>query len=214
MTDLQLIDWDLLQLQYEVLHESVESIAAAHSVSVTTLEYAIDEKGWERKPINDIKDSWDSLDTLEDGIEGVTTALRQRNQLIQLLKVASFNTRYTTLESKAITKLGDIIDDIDSMLPSAPMQMKEVVISLKELKAMSENSAGLGEGSGEGVGDGRMMVNIINKVEKATEEQATPIEIEVNKPKLVGISTRVTHQTDGGQTEGVPSATKEKLSVS
>ena len=167
MNDLQIIDWDLLRLQFEVLHESPVNLAEANNVSVEAIEYAIEEKGWKQKPYSDVIGSWKDLQTLEDKTDGIIDALKKRNRIIQLLKINDFNGRYTQLEATAISKIQNIIANIDSDLPTAAGQIKEAVLAIAALKELSEKTdAGDASGEEEQVG---VHVTINNQVpEKET----------------------------------------------
>jgi hypothetical protein len=134
---LQTIDWDLVQLQFEVLHESPVDLAEAYNVSVEAIHYAIDTRGWKQKPYSDVVESWKDLDTIENKTDGIIHALKQRNNIIQLLKIQNFNARYTQLEAKAISKISNLMDNIDDASKDAPSMIRELVNAVKDLKSLS-----------------------------------------------------------------------------
>lgn len=176
MKALQLIDWDLLQLQYEILHEPLDQIAEANDVSTTTLQYAIEEKGWERKEVPMV------MDNASGDLDDAADALKKRIKVVQLLKIANFNARYTQLESKAITRLKDLVEDLDTGLPHAAAQMKDIISAMKELKSLSESSGGESINEEDGSGSS-LHVNILNQVESVAEE--TP-KVGDTQPKVCG----------------------------
>ena len=178
------IDWDLVQLQYEVLHEAPNDIAEAYGVSVDVIMYAIESRGWDQKPYSESVGSWHDVATLENKTPDIVEALVNKATITQLLKIQNFNSRYVRLESLAISKLQSLITSIDETLPTATDQLKTAVQTLAALKEVSERriTGGTASADDELVQDKNVFnINVLSNSERLADGDKPAVQVQAAK---------------------------------
>jgi len=170
------VDWDAVQIQYEIFHESVENIASENHLTPTMVEYAIAEKGWKRTKLNGKMQQVKDIGDLEDVTDDVLSAVGERLSAINMLKAATMNPRYISLETSILAKAREIVTSIVSAAPNAGDQLKKVTEILEKLRSagipQSVNSGASGDKD-----DGRVIVQILNTVGGTAVDAEPVIEI-------------------------------------
>ena len=168
------VDWDAVQIQYEVFHESIENIAAENQISRSLVEYAIEDKGWKRTKLNGQMQQVKDVGDLEEVTDDVINSMGDRLSAINMLKAATMNPRYIALETAILAKAREIVSSITPGTPTAGDQLKKVSEVLDKLRtaAIPNNMAGQ-HGNGD---DGRIVVQIMNTVDLIQQEkEPTPV---------------------------------------
>lgn len=125
----------LMQVQYEVLHETIEKIADEHDVSREMVEYAITQHGWERKNLNDSEQA--------NAIEAVNSDRQMALEAVHTLRQGVLDPQYIKIEASLVNKAIEIINSIQAAEPTASRRLKEItdiLSTLRPTKAMQKQT--------------------------------------------------------------------------
>jgi len=168
------IDWDALQVQYEVFHEPVKTLAEENHVDPVLIEYAVEEKGWKRTPISGVMHKVKDVGDLEEITDDILMAVGDRLAAVNILKAATMNPRYIALETAILAKAREIVMSMMAQGPTAGDQLKKVAEILTSLREYSIPSMAKAKGANED--DGRVVVQIMNTVDLIqSEPEAKPV---------------------------------------
>lgn len=145
---IRILDWDLLQLQYEVLGESVENICKEHDVSTGLLKQAITEKGWKsKKPIatTEFVEDIEQYTTYVSACrQKLTAPLYTKIEYLILQKSIKIVKNIEEDDTKASTKLKALAGTLESLLKHndilAPDKTDIFETTLKHLDKMHNES--------------------------------------------------------------------------
>lgn len=147
---------EVAKVQYELLNHPVEQIALDNNLPVTVINYAVEHKGWKRRPIG--KALLD-IETDEDAVLDKVTAL-------SILKDATLLPGYIALETAIIQKAMEMVKDLPPELPSSGdvlQKIEKVFTSLAGSQSLFARVKAAKEGSSGS--DNRLQVVIQNKFE-------------------------------------------------
>lgn len=116
----------LMQVQYEVLHESIADIALTHNVSESMVEYAIRTHKWERKRLTPTQQSTE--------LETVTSDRQAALEAIHTLRQGVLDPQYIKIEAALVAKAIDIVNGIQATEATASKRLKEVTDILATLR--------------------------------------------------------------------------------
>lgn len=119
--DIKTADWDLIQLQYEVLNESIKIICQDNDISEGLLHQAISDNGWAR-PDNKVSASTDFVETVEQKATYIST---HRQKLTAPI--------YTKIEYVLLSKSLEALKNVDTLDRNATSQLKAIAVTLDTL---------------------------------------------------------------------------------
>ena len=145
---IQVIDWDLLQLQYEVLGETIEAICKEHDLSIGLLNQAIAEKGWKAKEAIATPNFVDDVEQYTTYISAhrqkLTAPLYTKIEYLILLKSIKVVKAIGEDDIKAPTMLKALAGTLESLLKHndilAPTKTDIFEATLKQLDKMHSES--------------------------------------------------------------------------
>ena len=157
----QSVDWDVMRLQYELLHEDIAALAAENQISPVIVERAVRKGDWQRMAFKDVSQSFNEILAVDEITDEVLDKVETRVKILHALKRAALNPRLITLEaaivSKAIEVAGAVRSD-DALASSRLVALSKIVTEMR-LGGVSASSA-------NGADDTpRISVNIMNKVD-------------------------------------------------
>lgn len=165
----------LLQVQYEILGEDLESLAKQHDCSVAFLEMAIKKRGWVRHPIAQTQDS--ALITVETSkLEEQIAAMEQRLNAAHVLRQGVLDPQYIQIEAAITAKTLEVINSIQAEDHSAAARLRiisKILASLRPTKAMIESQKNNAKSS-EGI-----KLVIMNRVETVSGQPAQTEEVHI-----------------------------------
>lgn len=138
-TDFQIdVNWDIVKFKYEVMHRSLEELAAEYSLSLKVLQFTA--SSWQRIPLaKDISVQFD--DSALSDVTTLTDALKakveNKTQVFSVLKQKFLAKKYTELETILLYKAIDIATSISSTDPAAARTVRSLTETLKELLDMN-----------------------------------------------------------------------------
>ena len=154
------IDWALLKLQYEVLHEDVETLAVENGTTPRVINYAIRSENWQRVPLTQAIKDWSDIDSLDQLTDSVVEQVTTRLSALALLKQAAMNPRYIALETAIVGKAMEIIRNINSQHPLATTQLKNIAEVFEKLKGANGLLSKAAQDAG---GDAEKMVVVLQQ---------------------------------------------------
>lgn len=174
-------DWDLVRVQYELFGEDPTVIAEENDVSLSMVEYAIEDGGWERLPMSSVSSDIKDLTSLEEVTDDLLDAIKQKMSLHQVVKLSAFNPKYTALEAVILSKATEIAKSLNPDQPGAAQQLKTLTEVISSLQ--SKNQVALPSAQEDGTGS-RLVVQIMNKV-SPVEQRSQVTEIEVPEVRRI-----------------------------
>lgn len=126
----------LMQVQYEVLHESVGTIAQEHSISPEMVEYAIEQHNWVQKDLTN--------DEQNTAIDVVNSDHQVTLEAMHTLRQGVLDPHYIKIEGALVAKALSIINGIHASEPTAAKRLKEIteiLSTLRPTKAMQAQTA-------------------------------------------------------------------------
>lgn len=139
-----MIDVQLLQLQYEILNVSIESLARSADLPVALLEREVEKAKWTRlwpdedEPTVEIAEGEDAFTISSDRY---IEKLRKRLTAYSLAKEILLTSRYLALEAGIIDKANEALLSIDSTTTSGIKALSSVFRDMS--KGMSAGSLSL-----------------------------------------------------------------------
>ena len=116
-----IIDWDTCKIQYELLGESLDRIAAIHGIAVDSLQRVSAEEKWRRT------DDYDAyLNSTED-------VIRRKLKLAVLLRDMDLFPQVTAIENTIIQKVQQTCQNIVATDPKAAGQLRALGQCLNSL---------------------------------------------------------------------------------
>lgn len=161
---MEALNLPLMQVQYEVLGESIASIADEHTVSHQMVEYAIEQHKWTRKDL-----------TTGQQVEALDAANSDRQvalEAVHTLRQGVLDPHYIKIEAALVAKAIDIIRGIVPNEPTAAKRLKEltdILATLRPTKAMQDTTPK----------DSGMKILIMNHVGDVNAVETKREEIEV-----------------------------------
>ena len=132
-------NWDLIKNRYEFSGASADQLAEDFGVTVSTIQYAIEKQGWERK---DLREVVKKLDNSPDSIDQLKEILADKYALAEILKDQSLQPKYHILELAILSKAVEVINNINPELPSAGLQLSQALKGIKRLYETGHPSGG------------------------------------------------------------------------
>jgi hypothetical protein len=156
---------DILKIQYELFDLSPEAIAIANQVPTSHIEALIEDLKWTKNPlitktldISEVKD-------LTTVTEEYVSQLKDKLNIVSLLKQEILNPTYTKFETLLVYKAIEVVEKLDSEKPNAAKDLKIITSILAELLQNNANLTSAKEAV-DGT-DNKVVVQIMNQVEKA-----------------------------------------------
>jgi hypothetical protein len=134
-TRMEALNIPLMQVQYEVLHDSIDKIADEHDVSRKMVEYAVKQHGWERKDL--------SASEQGDALEVANTDRQMALEAVHTLRQGVLDPQYIKIEASLVNKAIEIINSIQAAEPTASRRLKEItdiLSTLRPTKAMQKQT--------------------------------------------------------------------------
>lgn len=119
------IDWDTCKVEYEVLGDSLERIAAVHEVSLSSLKRVAEEENW--------VPAKESTAPLEEYLKGMINAHRAKLTLAALYREMQVFPRVIAAEDSLLTKINSAIEKVDLDSPYAPQALRALGQSLSAI---------------------------------------------------------------------------------
>ncbi len=129
------INVPLMQVQYEVLHESVADIAKEHEVTAQMVEYAIEQHGWTQKQLTDSEQA--------SAIDVVNSERQVALEAVHTLRQGVLDPHYIKIEAALVAKAIDVINGILPSDPTASKRLKEIteiLSTMRPTKAMQDQT--------------------------------------------------------------------------
>jgi len=146
--EIKLTDWDLIKLQYEVLHESKQAICAEHGIAEGLLDHAISTNSWTVKEQDTSTEFLESVERQASYIstqrQQITAPLYTKLEYVLLLKCLKVLNNISSDDSKAATNLKAIATIIDTLLKHndilAPNKQDIAELTMQFLNKMRSES--------------------------------------------------------------------------
>ena len=145
---MSLVDWGLIQIQYETLGSTVEQLSEQFDISEAMIRYAIEEKSWKQMPICAAVQDWRNVEQVQDIGEELITEVQDRMRIMQTVKQSTLGPKYIALETAILGKGLEVIRGIHPDNPNAANQLKAITDVLQSL-AGGKSSGGVNGGNSE-----------------------------------------------------------------
>lgn len=116
---INVVDWNLVKLQYEVLADSKDTICTDHEIPPGLLEQAIEEHGWVRS------DTIATPDFIEDVEQKASYIAAHRQMLTAPM--------YTKIEYLLLVKCMAVLNTVDKDDSNAPTKLKSLAVTIDTL---------------------------------------------------------------------------------
>ena len=176
------IDWGLVKIQYELFGETAQSLAEEYDTTLRMIQYAIDDGGWEPKPIATAITEWQNLDNIEDLPSDMLDQVKDRMSILFTLKQSALNPRYIAIETAILGKAQQVIQNIGPDHPNAAAALK----AMAETFHMLREANGVG-GSKNDEPDNSITVNIQQRVDRAGQISASTADQAAIEIKTAGV---------------------------
>jgi len=161
-------NWDLVRIQYELFGTSVPQIAHDNDIPPQLVDLKIQECEWKRNKL--AQESFDlaTVDSLENITEELLEHIKERINVVSLLKQESLNPLYIKLEVKLLHKAIEIAEQMSATGDKAANQLRALTVALQNLLAQNR-VLGIGQKTIE-ESDNKLVVQIMNQVMVAKDE--------------------------------------------
>ncbi|MGD1830990.1 MAG: hypothetical protein ACPKM1_15625 [Spirochaetaceae bacterium] len=161
----------VIKLEYEVMHTSVEELSRSHNVPVSVINAYIKEGSWQRV---EVKDDDQRLDLINDQLTTMSTF----NQ-------ALLTRRFLSLQNKVLDVAHHLLDQVDSISDAQSLKIVSEVIELHRPHILGKTGGGQEGGQGEG-----LKIQVISQFGSESMTNAVHISETAGQSNGVGAVTR------------------------
>ena len=171
------LDWGLLKIQYEIFGETIDSLAEEYDTTPRMIQFAVDEGGWEKKPLANAITEWQNMDNLEAIPPDLIDQVKDRMQILFTLKQSALNPRYIAIETALLGKVQQVVQNLSPDNENAA----EILKSIANVFIAMKGVVGLGERADDKM-DNSIKVQVLQRIDRqgtaGVEQSGVQVEID------------------------------------
>lgn len=185
LNNMKTLDWGLIKLQWELFGATAKDISDLYGVNPNIVTYAAEENGWKRLPIAKAVQEWTDTEDIKQIDDTLLDEVQTRLKVLHTIRESVLSPKYITVEAAILSKVTDVLQQMDTSDISAAGPLKMIADVFKILSDKNQHSI-LGDPT-EGQ-KGGITLKILNHVGNKEQFTQQAIEVKVNPQQVDGPS--------------------------